>query len=788
MILEDDGSSLVERLWSFGFDALPDPIALLDADQRILAVNEAMARALGKEPASLLNQPCYRVVHGTDAPPTSCPFLPMTATRSAQVSEMLEPNMGGLFRVSVVPVLDQSGKVTAALHSARDITEQRATEDALRESERHYRLLAEGTSDVIWTLDLDGRFTYVSPSVEKLRGYTPEEVLQQTLQEAVCPGSLEVCLHGLEYVSTAATTSDEPPQQPVEVEQPCKDGTTVWTEVVAQPILDDEGKAVGILGASRDITARRRAEELLRESEEKYRTLVENSHDLVYIYRGDRCIFANRRVLEVTGYTEDEIAEMDIFSVVHPDDRDRLRDYGAKRMRGEEAPPGYSARIVDRTGKTHWMEFSVKLITFLGQPAVMGVARDITDRVKAEDERIEMERRFQHMQKLESLGVLAGGIAHDFNNLLMAMMGHLDLALEDAPVDSEVYFHVAEAERTAHRAAELTRQMLAYSGRGHFRLEPVDLNELVREMEHLLRSSISKNATFNMDLEEPLPPLLADPAQLEQIFLNLVVNASEALGSERGEIRLATGLVDADRAYLTRCRPECRVRPGRYVFLEVTDTGVGMDAETQQRLFEPFFTTKFTGRGLGLAAVMGIVRGHDGTLLVDSEPGRGTTIRVLLPPSRLSLEQAPSGERRETAAPRTGAQEVSTRPRGKILVVDDEEAVRTVAVRMLGRLGFDALVAADGEDAVSLVASGTEEVACVILDLTMPKLGGLATYQKLRSLRPDLAVILSSGYEQSECGSLPEGETPRFLQKPYSLDQLRTELTEALRNSMQSLI
>ncbi len=778
MITQQHSDNIVRHGWSGVFDLVPEPIALLDCDQRVVAVNRTMAAIMGREPIDCCGEYCYKLIHGTVNPPGECPFPQAMACGTSLSSQISASQLGGCFQVTVTPVLDEEGRIIGGLHTGHDVTLLRRAEHNARESERRYRLLAEHSKDVIWTMDLDGRFTYVSPSVERLRGYRPDQVLAQTLAEAVCPGSLEIVVDGLRQIRELHRRGERIVTPPLIVEQPCRDGSTVWTEVVVEIIEDEAGALSQILGVSRDISERRRAEEYLRESEDKYRTLVENSHDLVFIYRGDRCLFANRRALDLTGYTEDEAGRMSIWDVLHAEDRERVIGYGTRRACGEMPPGTFTARIVDRHGDAHWMEFAMSPVNFLGQPAVLGLARDITDRVRTEDERLEMERRFQHMQKLESLGVLAGGIAHDFNNLLMAMLGHLELALLELTPDGLARLHVGEAKKTAQRAADLTRQMLAYSGRGRFQVECVDLNGLVNEMSRLLRTSISRNAELKLELAHSLPRVEADPAQLEQIVMNLVLNASEAIHSEKGHITICTGSLYLDPSQLNDYRSEAQPRPGQFVFLEISDDGTGMDQTTQERLFEPFFTTKFTGRGLGLAAVMGIVRGHTGALSVASTPGKGTTVRVLLP-----VAQGTSAEP-ASATPQHPARTLTYK--AAVLVVDDEETVRHVAARMLDRLGFTALSASSGQEAVNLVRSADTRIDCVLLDLTMPGLDGIATLELLRAIRPDLPVILSSGYDRCELEEFPSVTTGvSFLQKPYALNQLQEELLDLLSPDLE---
>jgi signal transduction histidine kinase/CheY-like chemotaxis protein len=394
---------------------------------------------------------------------------------------------------------------------------------------------------------------------------------------------------------------------------------------------------------------------------------------------------------------------------------------------------------------------------------------------RSEAERLELERRLLHAQKLESLGVLAGGIAHDFNNLLQAILGHLDLARRELPPGSPAREGVEQSAAAARRATDLTRQLLAYSGKGRFLVQALDLSALVRENAHLFRASVPRTCTLELRLEPGLPPVEADVGQLQQVVMNLITNAADAIGAGVGTITISTGLRRNRPGLLAGSRIEEVPPADDFVALEVADTGCGMDAPTLERLFDPFFTTKGPGRGLGMSALLGIVRGHRGALFVESAPGAGTRVSVLfpaLPASRRPAAERAAGTPSPTAAPLSGT----------ALVVDDEELVRRACRSMLRSLGLDVLTAAGGREAVELVRSRPGAVRFVVLDLTMPELDGLETLEALRAVDPGLKVILSSGFDEQEslrraAGSGLDG----FIQKPYTLAQLREALEAAAR-------
>ncbi|MEP6619369.1 MAG: ATP-binding protein [bacterium] len=400
------------------------------------------------------------------------------------------------------------------------------------------------------------------------------------------------------------------------------------------------------------------------------------------------------------------------------------------------------------------------------------LAAEMAERQRVAEESAHLERQLRETQKLETLGVLAGGIAHDFNNLLVGILGNAGLALEDLPPGSPVRECVSDIETAALRAADLVRQLLAYAGKGRLASERVDLSVMVREMLQLLGSSIRKKAELRFEPADPGPIVEGDAAQLRQVAMNLITNASDAMAEQAGVIRVSTGVEHyfTDDAGSYRGGP---LDPGEYAYVSVTDTGTGMDAETRERMFEPFFTTKFAGRGLGLAAVLGIVRSHGGALRVTSKIGSGTSIRVLLP---LAATQG-QGQDAEGDLPQGSESRRTT-----VLVADDEPTAREVAKRVLEGMGLSVILAVDGEEAVQLFERRHADIGLVMLDLTMPKMSGLEAIEAMRAIEPNVGALLMSGYtdEESDDVSRRFGFSG-FVRKPYRTSELAERVREALR-------
>jgi len=414
---------------------------------------------------------------------------------------------------------------------------------------------------------------------------------------------------------------------------------------------------------------------------------------------------------------------------------------------------------------------------------VVLVFRDITERKRAEEEKLLLERQLQHTQKLESLGVMAGGIAHDFNNILMIILGNADLALNELSPMSLARGSIREIEKASKRAAELVKQMLAYSGKGQFVIEPIDAGKLFEEMAHLLKVSISKKAVLRYNFAENLPSFDGDVAQISQIIMNLITNASESIGDRSGVIALSTGAMNCDRAYLNSVSETLRASlgdplpEGFYVYFEVADTGCGMDKETIENIFDPFFTTKFTGRGLGMSAVLGIVRAHKGAIKIHSEVGKGTTFKVLFPTNKLP-DNSFASRRKDDAEVK------DWRGRGTVLIADDEEMICKVGKQMLERLGFSVLTASDGHEALKMFRQHACDIACVLLDMTMPHMNGEETFREMRRIHPDVTVILCSGYNEQEVTQRFAGKgLAGFIQKPYTMATLKEKLMEILHDT-----
>jgi PAS domain S-box-containing protein len=553
----------------------------------------------------------------------------------------------------VAPILQ------ARIAGDRDKQRRRRAEGALRESEVHLRAIFEAAENVsLITTDLAGTDTRIvdfSPGAERIFGYKREEIVGRRLAVLHLP---EDAARFPEVIDILRRTKKGLSQETTLVR---KGGEEFPALLSVYPMVDAEDRMTGVLGVAVDITERMQAEESLREGEQRFRTSIENMLDCFGIYSAIR---------DPSGRIVDFRIEYVNAAACASNRMGREEQVGGRLC--ELMPAHRETGLFDEycqvveTGKPLVKEALLyedsygadrRSRAFDIRAAKLGDGftaawRDVTERKRAEQERRELEAQIQHAQKLESLGVLAGGIAHDFNNLLAVIIGNADLALRDLSDVSPARPSIDEIKTAGMRATKLTNQMLAYSGRGRFAVTALNLNELVEEMGRLLEVSISKKISLYYDLAAELPTVEADVAQMQQLVMNLITNASEAIGDDAGAVVVRTGVIEADPAYLSATYLGKDLPPGPYVYLEVADTGCGMDADAQSKIFDPFYTSKFTGRGLGLSAVLGIMRGHRGAIRIDSKVGEGTTFRLLLPCSAGPADQEgePAGGRRSGRA------------------------------------------------------------------------------------------------------------------------------------------
>ncbi|MGD0021769.1 MAG: PAS domain S-box protein, partial [Smithellaceae bacterium] len=657
----------------------------------------------------------------------------------------------------------------ATLSFLNDITERKRTEDALRESESKYRFMTDNVADIIWTVDMNLDFTYISPSVQRFRGFTVEEAMSQKIHEVLTPASLQYALKVLEEENKILMGNPDhiKDKLTIELEEYCKDGSTIWTENELKYLPDQDGKPIGIIGVTRDISARKQAAETLRESEEYFKEITENSSDVIIITDKNGDIkYCSRSIERFSGYKPEELIGKSGFTFIHPDDLERaVDDYGKAILIPGSAIPN-EFRVVRKDGATRYFDGLGK--NLLDNPAVAGFVmniRDITERKQAEEEKRRLEERLQHAHKMEAIGTLAGGIAHDFNNLLMGIQGYTSLTLLTLDPDNPNRERLKQIQEQVQSGAELAKQLLGFARGGRYEVKPADISNVIQKTSSMFGRT-KKEITIHTKYEKNLSPVEVDLGQMEQVFMNLYVNAWQAMPGG-GNIYLETEniFLNDELALLYS------VKPGKYVKITVTDTGTGMDEKTRKRIFDPFFTTKEMGRGtgLGLATVYGIINGHKGMINVYSEPGHGTTFTIYLPASEKEIVKE------ETA---TGTIDRGTET---ILLVDDEKIILEVSRELLESMGYRVYAVGSGQEAVALFTRKRHEIDLVILDMIMPEISGGETFDRLREINPGIKVLLSSGYSlNGEAQTIMDRGCKGFIQKPFLIENLSRKVREIL--------
>ncbi len=664
-----------------------------------------------------------------------------------------------------VLVRDDRNEPVGMLEINRDVTERKQAEQALRESEERLSLAQKVARVGTFEWNIQTGVNRWTPEMEAMYDLPPGGFAgtEQAWEELVHPDDRP---EAVRRVNEAMETGSLEAEWRIT----CSDGTSRWLAGRAWMFRDEFGEPLRLVGVNIDITEHKRAEEAVRQASEQRRLALEAARMGAWEYLLDTGrIFWDERCARIFGESTGGLVDYDTaLARIHPDDR------ALDREARKQAISGTSSGAYDRECRVIWPDGSLHWVASHGRAffegegdhrhavRFVGVSMEITDRRHAEE-------RLRQTQKLESIGLLAGGVAHDFNNLLTVIMGSASAALARSPSDEYSKSILAASES----AAALTKQLLAYAGKGMVKVELVELTELVAQTTGLLSASVTKRTHLSYRLSKDLPCLEADPVQIEQILMNLVINAGEAIPPHSdGLIEIATSSCDVTPELARRQHSKgFDVAPGVHVCLEVRDNGAGMDEATISRIFEPFFSTKFTGRGLGLAALQGIVRTSKGFIEVRSSPGHGTTFRVYLPASKKSrlAERAPSPVRQQQRGSST------------VLVVDDEEMVRKLACMTLKQYGYEVLDAKDGRGALQLLAEAPSLPSVVLLDLAMPVMGGEELVPVLQQKYPDLKIIISSGYPEEDArqGFSP-GSVAGFLQKPYTGVTLVEKIRESL--------
>jgi two-component system cell cycle sensor histidine kinase/response regulator CckA len=771
---EEAEQALVEsnRRFVGAFENAPIGMALTRKDGELIQVNPALCEILGYERGELLKKKLRDLTHPDDVEEST---LRLARLRAGEENDVrLEKRYlhadGHTVWVALAAseIRDDEGQPLYSIVQIQDISERKRSEQALAEANQRFVSAFENAPIGMAIVDTGGNYLEGNPTLRWMLGYPRERLLEIDFQTITHPDDRAA---GAEYMREQLA-SVAPPFT-FEKRYFHADGHEVWTRILSSLVRDEQGEPLYFVTQIEDISERKQMEEEIRRAS----TVLEEAQQLASVggwewnVRESR-LFLSPALRRIAGIADGELPSPETVKThMRSEEMEQLVPQVERAIeRGE--PFRFEFRYVLPDGRERTMNLrAVVEPDDEGNPLrVIGVVQDVTERVEAEAARLQLEEQMQEAQRLESLGVLAGGIAHDFNNLLVGVLGNASLAMTELPADSPAKLLIDQIDIAARRAAELTKQMLAYSGRGQFVVRLLDMREVVRETAVLLESAISKNVRMNYDFAEDVPAVRADVAQVRQLIMNLITNASDAIGEGSGEISVRIDARAMSSAELAGYSLSEGLTESTYVSIEVADNGSGMDAETSGKIFDPFFTTKFSGHGLGLAAALGIVRGHHGAIKVWSEPGKGSRFSLLFP----AVE--------ETAATvQTTTADVSWEGSGTVMIVDDEEIVRRAARRILSTGGIEVVEASSGKEALEIFREEPGVYKLALVDLVMPGMSGVELVKALRALRPDLPVVFSSGYDaRALAESASSDAKTSFLQKPYSARDMLNSVRNAL--------
>ncbi len=754
-----------EKRFRTVFNATPLGIAVANPEGYFLDVNKAFTKMLGYRKSEIKKMTFVDITHPNDRRKTQ--KLSNSVRKGKINSYKIEKRYlrkGGDFIWAVVRATaarDDNGDIQYWLGIMEDITERKQAEQALAESESRYRMLFQHSAEGILVVEVKTRkLKYANPAICKMLGYTEKELKRMRVEN----------IHPEEDVKWVFREFKEMSQGEKRLAQniPClrKDGSKIYVNINSTQVLID-----GIecnIGFFQDITQRLNAEKALRESEEKYRNILESIEEGYFeVNLAGNFTFVNDAVCKMMGYALDELIGMNNREYTSPETAKKM--YQVFNTVYREGRPAKVANfeVITKTGAKKNFELSASLMRNSEEKPIgfRGIIRDVTERLKGEKEKERLASQIQHAQKMEAIGTLAGGIAHDFNNLLMGFQGNISLMLLDLDEDHPYCEYLKNMESYVIRGSELTRQILGFARRGKYQVKTTNLNDLLDKSADMF-SRTKKEISIHKKFQENLWPVEVDRGQFEQVLLNLFVNSWQAMPGG-GSLYLETENVYLEENY----DKPYEIVPGPYVRISVTDTGIGMDKEIQQRIFEPFFTTKAVGRGtgLGLASTYGIIKNHNGVIDVYSEKDHGTIFKIYLPASDKKVVK----EKPMTEILLSGTE--------TILLVDDEEMVVDIGKEVLEKLGYVVIPAAGGIEAIDIFKQGKNRIDLVILDMIMPDMSGSEAFDKLKEIQPDLKVLLSSGYSiNGRASEILERGCHGFIQKPFNLRQISRKIREVL--------
>jgi len=646
-------------------------------------------------------------------------------------------------------------------------------ETALKKSEERYRNIVESQTEFVDRNLPGGILTYVNPALAKYTGVEAEALLGKSFYQFIHEADRDEIIRLLESICI------ENPSVEIKSRIVLPDGKIRWTYWTQTGIFDNEGRLVECQAVGKDITEQIHAEEALREANEFLTLTIKSAGSAMWAMDcATGHLYWSPEQFLMLGLEPANSANYELWkSMVHPDDLN-LAESNIINAMNNHTDFFSEYRIIKPSGEIRWINaFGQTIYDALNVPQRMyGICLDITDRKKAEEEKMAFEKQLLHSQKLESLGIMAGGVAHDFNNLLQSILGNIELAARELTTDSSLHKYISDAMKAGGKATHLSSLMLTYAGNRFTDKKALNLNKLASENTDIFQSATTAAITIEMNLAEELPAIIADDAQLQQVVMNLITNAAESIVNQTGIIKITTGIQECDQSDMASNIIGNKLESGCYVFIEISDNGCGMDMETIKRLFDPFFTTKFTGRGLGMSAVMGIMKSHDGGLFLQSETGKGTTFRAIFP----ATDSFASTTESCSALLEQPASQVEPLE-GLALIVDDDKSVLRNCATMVRLMGLKVITASDGRDALSKYRQQADEIDVVLLDLTMPNMDGITAMGEIYKIQPNAKILLASGFNKEELEKRVTSQpSAGFIRKPYSMNELEAEIRKVL--------
>ncbi len=737
-------------------------VAQLDSKGIFVYISPSHEQILGFKPEKRLGLSAFSFIHPHDVEVVKNVFNHHLLSREPNTLEFRYRLGDGSYcwvESSSSVIVDDLDQAEGMIISTRPIEERKRTEIALKESEKLYRSVIENIRDVFFHINREGIIEMISPSGAKLLGFESVQSMigRNLLADFFAePAERKAYLTNMEQYGFV---------DDYEITLRKQDGTVIQAAASSRYVYDFNGSPRGIEGTIRDITLRKKAEEAVRHSEEKFRKLIEASNVGISITDGERFIYTNPTTRMMSGFSEEEYLSRPVWDFVTPESREFIMQRIKDRLAGKPVPDRYEICVLTKSGGVKWAEVGATVIEYNGRPATIFTQYDITDRKAAEAEKESLQAQLIRAQKAEAVSALAAGIAHDFNNVLSGIQGHCSLIQLHMNPDDANFQHLLGIDNQVRSGAHLTRQLLDMSGGGSYETAPTDLNEVVRKSSEMF-SRAKKGIAIAWRLEENPWPVEANASQIDQVLLNLFINAAYAMNDE-GDLYLETKnllLQESDE------RP-FNLKAGRYVKLSVTDTGAGMDQDTIQNAFKPFFTTKTkgAGTGLGLASVYSIIKNHGGIVTIDSKAGAGSTFNIYLP----ATEKTPARKAQKKKELLQGGE--------TILLVDDEAIIADTTKEILEMLGYRILMAGSGQEAIAVFMEKASDIDLVILDMVMPGMGGLKVFEALREIRPGVKIILYSGYCINEdIQKLIDRGGCGFIQKPFGIEDLSIEIREMI--------